>query len=83
MAGRLQRTSDWRGFLPLGEFSKKREQCPLDGLNFSKGAASMSRIRLLQAQGTTRRDGQTQAPAAGRLCSRTDNPVRCRLDPLG
>jgi hypothetical protein len=82
MAGGLQRTSDGQGFA-LGEFSKKREQCPLHGPDFSKGAARMSRTRLSHPQGATRRDGQTIAVAVRRFCSRADDAIRNRVDPLG
>ena len=42
----------------------------------------MSRTDLLQVQGATRRDGVTMA-AATRFCSKGDDAVRKKMDPLG
>ncbi|RWH81257.1 MAG: hypothetical protein EOQ86_06290 [Mesorhizobium sp.] len=82
MAGKLQRTSDRLAYA-FGEFSKKREQCPVHGPDFIKGAAKMSRIRFSQPQGAKRRDGQTTAATVRRFCSKGDDAVRNSVDPLG
>lgn len=81
MAGKLQRTSD--GAYAFGEFSNKREQCPVHGPDFIKGAARMSRIRFSQPQGAKRRDGQTTAAPVRRFCSKGDDAVRNSVDPFG
>ncbi|UVC13243.1 hypothetical protein [Mesorhizobium onobrychidis] len=68
---------------PFGEFSKKREQCPVHGPDFIKGAARMSRISLSQPQGAKRRDDQTTDATVRRFCSKRDDAVRNSVDPLG
>lgn len=67
--------------LSLGEFSKKREQRPLYGQNLGKGAARMKRIRLSRPQASKRREGRTMA-AVMTCCSKGDDAVRNRVDPL-
>jgi hypothetical protein len=42
----------------------------------------MSRTRLLQLQGATRRDGQTMAAAVTHFSSKGDDAVRNRVGPL-
>jgi hypothetical protein len=82
MAGKLQRTSNRQGYA-FGEFSKKREQCPVHGLDCIKGAGRMSRIRLSQRPGAKRRDGQAMAATVRRFRSEGDDAVRSKVDPLG
>jgi hypothetical protein len=69
-----------RGFV-LRRVLQEREQRPLCGLNLGKGAARMKRIRLSQPQAIKRRDGRTMA-AVVTFCSKGDDAVRNRVDPL-
>jgi hypothetical protein len=43
----------------------------------------MSRISVSQPQGSKRRDDQTRDATVSRFCSKGDDVVRTRVDPLG
>ena len=80
-AGKLQRTSD-RQSLPDWRVLQEKGTVSGTGTGLHKGAARMSRIRLSQPQGAKRRDGQATAATVTRCCSRGDDAVRNRVDPL-
>lgn len=80
-AGKLQRTSD-RQSLPVWRVLQERGTMSGTGTGLQKGAARMSSIRLLQPQGAKRRNGQATEARVTRCCSRSDDGIRNRVDPL-
>lgn len=80
-AGKLPRTSD-RQSLPDWRVLQEKGTVSGTGTGLHKGAARMSRIRHSQPQGAKRRDGQATAATVTRCCSRGDDAVRNRVDPL-